>query len=91
MKSSVIKRSIAIADHKTSMSLEDDFWNALKEIARERHMTLSELAAEIDAHRQEGNLSSAVRLFVLDFYRDQIASHDQSDRRRRETLVAEVH
>jgi len=73
MKSAVVKRSIVIAGHKTSVSLEDAFWNGLKEIARERHMTLSELVAEIDAQRQLGNLSSALRLFVLDFYRTQLS------------------
>ena len=60
MKSTVVKRSIVVAGHKTSVSLEDAFWNGLKEIARERHMTLSELVAEIDAQRQLGNLSSAL-------------------------------
>ena len=73
MKSTVVKRSIVVAGHKTSVSLEDAFWNGLKEIARERHMTLSELVAEIDAQRQLGNLSSALRLFVLEFYRTQLA------------------
>jgi predicted DNA-binding ribbon-helix-helix protein len=56
MKSLVFKRSIMVAGHKTSVSLEDAFWNALKEIARERHMRLSELVAKIDAQRQLGNL-----------------------------------
>ena len=73
MKSTVVKRSVVVAGHKTSVSLEDAFWNGLKEIARERHMTLSELVAEIDAHRQLGNLSSTLRLFVLDFYRTQLS------------------
>ena len=59
MKSTVVKRSIVVAGHKTSVSLEDAFWNGLKEIVRERRMTLSELVAEIDAQRQLGNLSSA--------------------------------
>jgi predicted DNA-binding ribbon-helix-helix protein len=68
MKSPVIKRSIVIAGHKTSVSLEDAFWKALKEIAAGRDMTLSELVGAIDAERQHGNLSSAVRLFVLDYY-----------------------
>jgi predicted DNA-binding ribbon-helix-helix protein len=68
MKSSVVKRSIVVAGHKTSVSLEDAFWNGLKEIVR---VTLSELVAEIDAQRQLGNLSSALRLFVLEFYRTQ--------------------
>ena len=79
MKSTVVKRSIVVAGHKTSVSLEDAFWNGLKEIVRERHMTLSELAAEINAQRQLGNLSSALRLFVLDFYRTQL-SHGKEGR-----------
>jgi len=69
MKSSVIKRSIVIQHHKTSVSLENEFWNAFKEIARERNMTLSDLVASVDSERQNSNLSSAIRLFVLDFYR----------------------
>ena len=66
MKSSVIKRSIMIDGHKTSVSLEDTFWRSLKEIARGQQATLSNVVAEIDKSRQHGNLSSAVRLFVLD-------------------------
>ena len=72
MKSTVVKRSIVVAGHKTSVSLEDAFWNGLKEIVRKRQI-LSELVAEIDAQRQLGNLSSALRLFVLDFYRTQLS------------------
>lgn len=71
MKSHVVKRSIVIAGHKTSVSLEDDFWNALKSIAAERDLTLSDVVAGIDADRNHGNLSSAIRLFVLAHYRDQ--------------------
>jgi predicted DNA-binding ribbon-helix-helix protein len=71
VKSSVSKRSIVIAGHKTSVSLEDEFWDSLKEIARERGMTLGALVAAIDANRQHANLSSAIRLFVLGVYRDQ--------------------
>lgn len=71
VKSSVIKRSIVIAGHKTSVSIEDKFWDSLKEIAAERDMTLGELVAAIDADREHGNLSSAIRLFVLGVYRDQ--------------------
>jgi predicted DNA-binding ribbon-helix-helix protein len=67
MKSPVAKRSIVVGGHKTSVSLEDAFWNSLKEIGRERHMTLSDLVAAIDSRRQHANLSSAIRLFVLDF------------------------
>jgi predicted DNA-binding ribbon-helix-helix protein len=73
MKSSVIKRSIVVAGHKTSVSLEDAFWRGLKEIAGGRNVTLSDLVAAIDAARQHGNLSSAIRLFVLDFYRKQLS------------------
>jgi len=66
MKSPVIKRSIVIAGHKTSVSLEDAFWQGLKEIADDRSMTLSDLVSTIDTDRRHGNLSSAIRLFVLD-------------------------
>ena len=66
MKSPVIKRSVMIDGHKTSVSLEDAFWSSLKEIARAQQATLSNTVAEIDKARQHGNLSSAIRLFVLD-------------------------
>jgi predicted DNA-binding ribbon-helix-helix protein len=72
MKSPVVKRSIVIAGHKTSVSLEDAFWKGLKEIADAREMTLSELVASIDTDRKHGNLSSAIRLFVLDHFRSQL-------------------
>ncbi|HKA74179.1 MAG TPA: ribbon-helix-helix domain-containing protein [Xanthobacteraceae bacterium] len=68
MKSPVVKRSIVIAGHKTSVSLEDAFWQGLKQIAGERELTLSDLVATIDTERRQGNLSSAIRLFVLDYY-----------------------
>ena len=69
MKSPVVKRSIMLAGHKTSVSLEDAFWQGLKEIASRRNVSGSALIATIDAQRGDGNLSSAVRLFVLDYYR----------------------
>jgi predicted DNA-binding ribbon-helix-helix protein len=65
MESAVVKHSIVIAGHRTSISLEKEFWNALKEIAHAKHMTLSDLVAFIDSDRQHANLSSAIRLFVL--------------------------
>lgn len=68
MKSPVVKRSIVIAGHKTSVSLEDAFWRGLKDIAGDRDITLSDLVAEIDLERRQGNLSSAIRLFVLNHY-----------------------
>jgi predicted DNA-binding ribbon-helix-helix protein len=77
MKTTISKRSVAIGKHKTSVSLEDPFWNALKDIAAARNETLSNLVALVDAGREHGNLSSALRLFVLRFYRDQIP--DRSD------------
>jgi predicted DNA-binding ribbon-helix-helix protein len=74
MKSPVIKRSILIAGHRTSVSLEDAFWKALKDIAQARHVSVAELIASIDGARQTGahagNLSSAIRVFVLDYYRE---------------------
>ncbi len=72
MKSLVVKRSIVIAGHKTSVSLEDAFWKGLKEIASDRELTLSDMVGAIDAGRPNGNLSSAIRLFVLDYYRTMI-------------------
>jgi predicted DNA-binding ribbon-helix-helix protein len=78
MKSPVVKRSIVIAGHKTSVSLEDAFWRGLKEIAVSRHTTLSDLVATIDSGRQHGNLSSAIRLFVLGHYQTQMNGHDDT-------------
>jgi predicted DNA-binding ribbon-helix-helix protein len=80
MKSSVVKRSIVIAGHKTSVSLEDEFWRTFKEIAMLRQMTVSELADKIDAERKSSNLSSAIRLFVLDFIRSQITEQHSAPR-----------
>jgi predicted DNA-binding ribbon-helix-helix protein len=80
MKSPVVKRSIVIAGHKTSVSLEDAFWAALKEIAGGRDLTMSELVASIDQDRRHGNLSSALRLFVLDYFRGQL-QHQSNDER----------
>lgn len=71
MRSSVRKRSMTIGAHKTSVSLEDEFWSALKEIAKSEGIALFELAANIDRQRSKdsgSNLSSALRLFVLDYY-----------------------
>lgn len=78
MRSPVVKRSIVIAGHKTSVSLEDAFWTSLKEIAGDRDLTLSDLVATIDTDRRAGNLSSAIRLFVLDHYRGQAGSRPAS-------------
>jgi predicted DNA-binding ribbon-helix-helix protein len=68
MPSTVMKRSVVIAGHRTSISLEEAFWNGLKDIARWRRQTVSDLLGSINAERQHDNLSSAVRLFVLNQY-----------------------
>ena len=78
MKSPVVKRSIVVAGHKTSVSLEEAFWNGMKEICGERSMTLSDLVGEIDTKRQQGNLSSAIRVFVLEHLRASANSHGDS-------------
>ena len=71
MNSLVVKRSIVIAGRKTSISLEDAFWNSLREIAHRRKETVHQLVASIDANQKAANLSSAIRVFVIDFYRNQ--------------------
>ena len=69
MKSLVAKRSIVIAGHKTSVSLEEPFWLGLKNIAHGEETTLSHLVGTIDVSRKQGNLSSALRLFLLERFR----------------------
>ena len=81
-KGMVPKHSIIIAGHKTNVSLEDEFWSGLREIADERNESASHLIAAINAKRRHGNLSSAIRLFVLGFYQ----KHNR--RRKRKQLVA---
>lgn len=73
MKSKIIKRSVVIAQHKTSISLEEEFWQGLKEIARARNTTLSPLILAIRQCHQ-GNLSSAVRVFVYSTMIGQVAA-----------------
>jgi predicted DNA-binding ribbon-helix-helix protein len=77
-KSPVVKRSIVIDNHKTSVSLEDEFWKGLKEIAALRLTNLSDLVSKIDSQREHGNLSSACRIFVLNFYRSQVPAPEGS-------------
>ena len=72
MKSQIEKRSVIIAGRRKSISLEEAVWRSVKEIATYRDMTLGVLLATIDSTRNEERLSSAIRLFVLDFYRDQL-------------------
>jgi predicted DNA-binding ribbon-helix-helix protein len=79
MKSQVVKRSIMIHGHRTSVSVEEAFWKSLQEIARLRGKTLTQLVANIDAERKFANLSSAIRLFVLEYYQDQYNSGSKPD------------
>ena len=79
MSSTVKKRSIIIDGHKTSISLEDNFWASLKHIASARSTTVSDVIASLDAARENGNLSSAIRVFVLAHYRGMAVANLQSD------------
>jgi predicted DNA-binding ribbon-helix-helix protein len=90
MKSSVVKRSIVVGGHKTSVSLEDAFWRGLKEIAGRRDISVSDLVAAIDSERQHGNLSSAIRLFVLDTYRNQLSDLKAGDEATHEVAARAV-
>ena len=74
MKSTICKRSIVINGHKTSVSLEQPFWDSLKEIAGQENKSLSNLVASLDTTRANSNLSSAIRVFVLGHYRDRSQS-----------------
>ena len=80
-KSKVGIHTVSIAGRITSVSLEKTFWQSLKEIASEHDMTRSELVADINSKRRHVNLSSAVRVFVLDFYRQQIPVRKRPDRK----------
>jgi predicted DNA-binding ribbon-helix-helix protein len=75
MKSGIVKRSVVVANHKTSISLEDGFWEGLKEIARARNLTLSSVISGVDTDRRGGNLSSTLRVFILDHYKAEASRH----------------
>ena len=82
MNSLVNKRSIVIGGHKTSVSLEEAFWKSLREIAHERGETLSRLVSGIDANRKNANLSSALRVFILEFYKGRSSQQSQAFQQR---------
>ena len=84
-KSSVKKRSVVIAGHKTSLSVEDAFWNEVKMIAGARDMSLSELVSSIELSRQHANLSSAIRTFVLTYYTNEAERQQHSYQHRSPT------
>ncbi len=78
MKSAITKRSVVIGGHKTSVSLEEPFWSAVREIAGNQQVTVSSLLRQIDLERRNANLSSAIRVFVLENVRSQIVGpHEQ--------------
>jgi predicted DNA-binding ribbon-helix-helix protein len=79
-KTRVVKHSLVIAGHRTSVSVEDAFWQRLRRIAAERGLSVNALAALIDAARGEANLSSAIRVFVLEA---------QSDSRSEQTSIGD--
>ncbi|MCW2315398.1 Predicted DNA-binding protein, contains Ribbon-helix-helix (RHH) domain [Rhodoblastus acidophilus] len=71
------KRSLVIAGHRTSISLEDDFWDALREMAGDRGLSLPALVVEVDSARGGANLSSALRVAILRHYREKLISPAQ--------------
>lgn len=73
----VLKRSVSIAGHRTSISLEEPFWEGLREIAEREKISVQALIGRIDAERGEQNLSSAIRVFVLNDLRSQLEAADQ--------------
>jgi len=71
MKSLIVKRSVVLDGQKTSLTLEDAFWAEIKEIARIQNVTVSRVVAEIDATRKHSNLSTAIRVYVLEHLQEQ--------------------
>jgi predicted DNA-binding ribbon-helix-helix protein len=78
MRSLILKRSVTINGHKTSVSLEDAFWSELTEIAISLGMTPSQLITSIDMRRDQINLSSCLRLFVLNFYVNELVADERN-------------
>ena len=72
VKSAVAKRSVVIGGHKTSVSLEEPFWNEVRSIAEASRVSVSNLLQKIDGERQNANLSSAIRVYVLQHVREQV-------------------
>ena len=73
----VTKRSLAVAGHRTSISLEDAFWRGLRDIATSRGLSISALVAEVDRGRGRADLSSALRVFVLAWFRGMVVPHPE--------------
>jgi predicted DNA-binding ribbon-helix-helix protein len=88
MKSAIVKRSIVIEGHKTSVSLEDAFWKSLREIAVAGGSTMSKLVTSIDSGRGHSNLSSAIRLFVLAHYQGRSNGHCEVEQAPLEIVIS---
>jgi predicted DNA-binding ribbon-helix-helix protein len=73
-KSQIKKRTVVVRSHKSSVSMEQSFWDAIKEIANANNIGLAELVTTIDNDRKHANLSSAIRLFVLEYYRRRLTT-----------------
>ncbi len=69
----MLKHSINIAGHATSISMEPEFWDALKHLATERHLSVNALVRDIDENRAEDNLSSAIRIYILKDLQDRLS------------------
>ena len=69
------KRSLTLKGHRTSISLEDAFWSALNDIANKQTKSISELVEAIDENRGEAGLSSTIRIYILQYYRKQVATN----------------
>jgi predicted DNA-binding ribbon-helix-helix protein len=81
MGRAVKKRALVVGGRNTSVSLEDAFWKGVRDIANERGLTMAGMVELINARREQNNLSSAVRLFVLGFYRERVAEQRQRGER----------
>jgi predicted DNA-binding ribbon-helix-helix protein len=79
MKSPIVERSVRIDGRKTSVALEDEFWNALKQIAAAQNTSIDRLALKINKKRKHPNFSSAIRLFVLNYYCKRAAVRSAAD------------
>jgi predicted DNA-binding ribbon-helix-helix protein len=77
METTVFKRSVVVRGKKTSLSLEDVFWDMLKDIARRRGIGIGDIVEEINSDRKSGTLSSAIRVYVFKFCRDEMLRHEQ--------------
>ena len=83
MKSAIVKRSIVLDGHKTSVSLESEFWDGLRAIADLQNTKLSKLVQQINLERRNANLSSAIRVFVFNYFRARSADKQASTPDRR--------